>query len=132
MAIDLPWDEMETFMERMVEYAYGAVKNKKGKVGYMNFLMNITPDCDCLPWSDRPIVPDIGILASSDPVALDAASYDLVDQEKGFENSHLHKNHQHGGDKFQGVWDEVDGKVQIRYGEEVGLGTADYELIKLP
>ncbi len=132
MAIDLPWDEMETFMERMVEYAYGAVKNKKGKVGYINFLMNITPDCDCLPWSDRPIVPDIGILASSDPVALDAASYDLVNQENGFENSHLHKNHQHGGDKFQGVWDEVDGRVQIQYGEAVGLGNADYELIKLP
>ena len=44
---------------------------------------------------------------------------------------HFFRGNTHGGDKFRGVWDEVDGRVQIRYGEEVGLGTADYELIKL-
>jgi len=51
-------------MEKMTEYAYGAVKNKENKVVYLNFLMNITPDCDCVSWSDLPLVPDIGILAS--------------------------------------------------------------------
>jgi uncharacterized protein len=113
-AVDLDWDKMGIFMEKMVEYAYGAVKNKKDKVGYINFLMNVTPDCDCLPWSDRPIVPDIGILASKDPVALDSASYDLVNQQEGFKNSLLHGNCHAGEDKFKGVYDRVDGRVQIK------------------
>ncbi len=130
-AIDLDWNKMENFMENLVEYAYGAVKNKKDKVGYINFLMNITPDCDCLPWSDRPIVPDIGILASLDPVALDAASYDLINQQKGFKNSLLHIHHGEGEDKFTGVWNNVDGHVQIKYGEKIGLGSAEYKLINI-
>ena len=130
-AVDLDWDKMGVFMEKMVEYAYGAVKNKKDKVGYINFLMNVTPDCDCLPWSDRPIVPDIGILASKDPVALDAASYDLVNQQEGFKNSLLHRNCHAGEDKFKGVYDRVDGRVQIEYGEKICLGTADYDLVSI-
>lgn len=130
-AISLDWDKMGIFMEKMVEYAYGAVKNKRGKVGYINFLMNITPDCDCVPWSDRHLVPDIGILASKDPVALDAASYDLINQQEGFKNSFLHKNRGEGEDKFRGVYDHVDGRVQIEYGESVGLGTANYDLINI-
>jgi len=130
-AIELNYDLMPEFMERMVEYAYGAVKNKKRKVGYINFLMDITPDCDCEAFSDTSIVPDIGILASTDPVALDTASYDLVNQQIGLEGSLLEHQHHHGGDKFRGVWDAVDGRVQIRYAEEIGLGTPKYNLINL-
>ncbi len=64
-AIDIDWEtEIPDFMERMVEYAYGAVKTKQGKAGYINFLIRITPDCDCFPFSDTPIVPDIGFFAS--------------------------------------------------------------------
>ena len=129
--IQLNWNRMNEFIERMTEYALGAVQNKQGKVGYMNFLMNITPDCDCLPWSDSPIVPDIGILVSEDPVAIDAASYDLVNKQTGFENSMLHKHHKKGQDKFKGVWDKVDGHIQLKYGAEIGLGNIDYELIDI-
>jgi ferredoxin len=53
--------DLGEFMARMVEYAYGAVKNKRNRVGFFNILANITPDCDCVPWSDAPLVPDIGI-----------------------------------------------------------------------
>jgi uncharacterized Fe-S center protein len=130
-AIDLDWDKMEIFMEKMIEYAYGAVKNKKDGVFYLNFLMNITPDCDCDPWSDLPLVPDIGILASKDPVAVDNASYGLVNQQQGFERSMLVQNHEKGCDKFKGVWDRVDGRVQLRYGQEIGLGSQKYELINI-
>ncbi len=129
--IKLNWDNMNNFIEGMTEYALGAVKSKNGKVGYMNFLMNITPDCDCLPWSDSPIVPDIGILVSDDPVALDAASYDLVNKQKGFINSMLHHHHLEGEDKFKGVWNRVDGHVQLQYGQEIGLGNIEYELIDI-
>jgi uncharacterized Fe-S center protein len=108
--IKLDWDNMSEFIERMTEYALGAVKNKRGKVGYMNFLMNITPD---------------------DPVALDAASYDLVNHQMGFKNSHLHQNYLEGEDKFKGIWDMVDGHVQLRYGREIGLGNLKYDLIDI-
>lgn len=129
--IKLDWDSMPIFMERMMEYAYGAVKNKKGKVGYMNFLTDITPDCDCVPWSDVPLVPDIGILASNDPVALDTASYDLVNQQEGFKESMLHGNYDKESDKFKGVWNKVDGRIQLEYAGEIGLGSMDYELISI-
>jgi uncharacterized protein len=129
--IELDWSRIDEFIERMTEYAFGAVQGKKDKVGYINFLMNITPDCDCLPWSDSPIVPDIGILVSTDPVALDAASYDLVNHQKGFKNSLLHQNHREGEDKFKGVWNMVDGHLQLRYGREIGLGNLKYDLINI-
>jgi uncharacterized protein len=130
-AVRLDIENIEPFIEKMTEYAYGSIKNKKNKVGYINFLMNITPDCDCLPYSDAPIVPDIGILASKDPVALDTASYDLVNKQFGFKNSKLEKNFHEGDDKFMGVWKEIDGGIQLRYGEEIGLGTMFYDLVKI-
>ncbi len=104
------------FTEKMVEYAYAAVKNKPGKVIYFNFLLSIAPDCDCVPWSDTSIVPDIGILASDDPVAIDKASLDLINQG--------------GADKFKSMRKETLGEVQINYGAEIGLGNKDYELIE--
>ena len=116
-------------MERMVEYAYGVAHVKKGKIGYMNFLIRITPDCDCFPFSDTPIVPDIGILASKDPVAIDAASYDLVNRQTGFTDSLLTTHHLQGEDKFTGVHAQTDGYRQIRYAEEIGMGSSAYDLI---
>ena len=91
--VDIDWEaEAGPFLERMAEYALGAMKGKEGKVGFMNFLINITPDCDCVPWSDAPIVPDIGIVASTDPVAIDAASFDLVNRQMGLAGSLLETN----------------------------------------
>lgn len=129
-AIKIDWDKMPLFMERMAEYAYGAVENKKGKVGYINFLTDITPDCDCVPWSDAPLIPDVGILASNDPVALDHASYNLVNEQEGFKDSLLHNNYQEA-DKFKGVWKKVDGIIQLKYADKIGLGSMDYELMKI-
>lgn len=120
--------ELGVFNERIAEYAYAAVKKKKSKTGYLSFLMNITPDCDCVPFSDAPLVPDIGILASCDPVALDQASYDLVNKMSGHVGSHLKCNHEPGCDKFSGVWESTHGITQLVHGEEIGLGFREYEL----
>ena len=131
-AIDINWEtEIPVFMERMVEHAFGAVKGKAGKVAYMNFLIRITPDCDCFPFSDAPIVPDIGILASTDPVAIDAASFDLVNRQQGFTDSLLTAHHKPGEDKFSGVHIHTDGLRQIRYAEELGMGSSTYELVTI-
>ncbi len=131
-AVSIDWaTEIVPFNERMAEYALGAVIGKKGKVGYINFLMNITPDCDCVPWSDAPLVPDIGILASTDPVALDAACYTLVNGQQGFAHSHLQTNHAPGQDKFKGTWSYTAGEVQLSYAEHIGLGSTCYQLISI-
>ncbi|MGB9838343.1 DUF362 domain-containing protein [Methanothermobacter sp.] len=129
---DLNWEEdVLLFIERMMEYSLGAIKGKEDKVVYFNFLMNITPDCDCVAWSDYPVVPDIGILASKDPVAIDAASYDLVNEQAGFRNSMLENNFEKGQDKFRGVWSEVDSTYQLVYAEEIGLGSRRYHLVRV-
>lgn len=131
-AVQLDWaTQIEPFNERLAEYALGAVIEKQGHVGFFNFLMNITPDCDCVAWSDVPLVPDIGILASRDPVALDKACYDLVNRQTGFAHSHLSANHAPGENKFTGVWSRTRGEVQLSHAEAIGLGSRDYELVEI-
>ncbi|WP_188398927.1 DUF362 domain-containing protein [Sporomusa sp. GT1] len=128
----MDWEtDLTAFLERMTEYGYGFAKAHAGRIGYINVLLNITPDCDCVPWSDAPIVPDIGFLASTDPVAIDQASYDLVNKQFGFSDSLLACNFEAGADKFQALRSHIDGTIQMRYGEEIGMGSRDYELIIL-
>ncbi len=131
-AIQIQWNEtIPIFQKKMVEHAYGAVQKKKGRVLYLNFLTQISPACDCYGYSDTPIVNDIGILSSEDPVAIDQASVDLVNGEAGNRSSKLSKNWNPGEDKFRAVYPEVDWNIQLTYGEEIGLGTREYELIKI-
>jgi uncharacterized Fe-S center protein len=131
-AIEIQWNEsIPIFQKKMVEHAYGAVQNKKGKVLYLNFLTQISPACDCYGYSDAPIVNDIGILSSEDPVAIDQASVDLVNAEAGNKTSKLKKNWDPGEDKFRAVYPEVDWNIQLAYAEEIGMGTRKYELIKI-
>jgi uncharacterized Fe-S center protein len=118
-AIEIRWSEnLEKLQEKMVEYAAGAIKAVNGKVGYINFLVKITKDCDCLAKDDPRIVKDIGILASSDPVAIDRASVDLV-----LKNA--------GKDVFKDGYPETDWSVQLKYAVKSGLGSMDYELIAI-
>jgi len=131
-AIEPEWGtKMDEFVERMVEYAYGAAKGKEGKLGFINFVMDVSPLCDCIPWSDAPIVPDIGILASTDPVAIDQASLDLVNKSKAAAGSVLDEQYKEGQDKFEAANPDTKGYMQMTYAEELGLGTRDYELIEV-
>jgi len=126
-AIKVSWDEdSKNGQEKIVEYAFGAIKGKP--VGYINFLTDVTPLCDCPSASDAPIVPNIGILASNDPVAIDQASYDLINEAPSMKNSAVKGKE---GNKFKILYPEIDPEIQLRYGEEIGLGTRNYELIKI-
>ncbi len=131
-SIAIRWgDESVAEQKRLAEYAYAVLEGKRGRVFFFNFLMDITPLCDCVGWADLPIVPDIGILASSDPVAIDKASVDLVNQEAGIQGTALTQNLGKGEDKFRGLFPSVDWSIQLRHAEEIGLGTTDYQLIEL-
>jgi uncharacterized Fe-S center protein len=117
--------------ERMVEYAYGAIAPKRERAVFVNFLLQISPLCDCYPFADTPLVPDIGILASTDPVAIDQASVDLVNQQPGHPLSHHTALLGPGADKFRAAAPKVDWGIQLDYAEKIGLGKRAYELVKI-
>ncbi len=131
-AVNIQWNEAaDLVMKKMAEYALGAVANKQGKTLYLNFITQVSPACDCYGHCDAPIVNDIGICASTDPVALDQACADLVNNARGNEGSALQSGHEPGEDKFRGVWPEIPWEVQLEHAEKVGLGTRTYEMIRL-
>ena len=131
-SVEVRWNKaIPVFQKRMVEYAYGAVLRKKTKALYVNFLTQISPACDCWGFSEAPIVNDIGMLSSEDPVAIDQASVDLVNREQGNRVSKLPKHWEPGEDKFRALYPEIDWNVQLSYAEEIGLGTRSYDLIAI-
>jgi hypothetical protein len=131
-AMGLDWrTEIVPFMERLVEYALGAVTGKEGRTAYLNFVTNVTPECDCAAWSDAPIVPDIGFLASTDPIALDRACFDLVNAQTACEDCRLEHGHEAGADKFTALWKWTRSDITFSHGEAIGLGTPRYELIRI-
>lgn len=118
-AIEVPWESGgATIQEKMIEYTAAVMRNKKGKAGFLNFAIKITKECDCLSKDDPRIAPDLGILASVDPVSIDKASFDLV-------------NHSCGRDIFKELHPQRDGTKQLKYAQELGLGSMDYELIEV-
>lgn len=131
-SVKINWNQtVPVFLEKMMEYTSGVLKNKKEKVFFINFVTDISPKCDCMPYSEAPIVGNIGILASTDPVAIDQASADLVNQQNALPNSVLETNLKPGEDKFKGLYPYVDWEHQLDYAEKIGIGTREYKLIKL-
>jgi len=97
------------FIEKMAEYAYAAQKNKK--VVYINFIFNITQECDCVNKTQNTIAQDAGIMASINPVALNKASLEYLREKE--------KKKLFGGDKI------------FNYAQKIGLGNEQYELVKI-
>ncbi|MBN1782390.1 DUF362 domain-containing protein [bacterium] len=117
-AIRHDWQtEAPDLQKRMAEHALGVVLNKTHKTVYINFLTSVTKDCDCIGKNQTPVIEDIGILASDDPVAIDAASLDLI----------LEK----AGKPIEELAYPIDPWEQIRHGEKIGLGKRQYELKSL-
>jgi len=131
-AIQIQWNQsIPVFMEKMAEYTAAVLKNKAHKALYMTFVTDVSPECDCTPYSDRSIVPDLGILASTDPVAIDQAAADLVNGAQGNPVSALEKATAPGEDKFRALYPHVDWTHQLEYAEKIGLGTRQYNLVNV-
>jgi uncharacterized Fe-S center protein len=118
-ALTAKWSEtLANLQEKVVEYAYGTIEALDKKAGYINFLTNITKDCDCLAKDEPRIAQDIGILASDDPVSIDKASADLLN---GLDKK----------DMFRSQYPEIDWTVQLKYAASLGMGSIDYKLIEV-
>lgn len=129
-AIAINWSHDPSAMqEKIVEHVVGALDNKRDKSIFVSFLTNITPECDCWSFSDAPIVPDIGVLACRDIVAIDQAAYDMVTEAVGSVHSEG-EGLASGTDKFEAIHG-IDGQVAMSYAQELGLGSRTYEIRRI-
>ena len=80
--------------------------------------------------SDPPIVPDVGVLVSRDSVAVEQATYDLVNAQQGIPGSMVGESPP-GEDKFAKLYPGVDTNVMLEYGQRIGLGSRDYKLVEI-
>lgn len=130
-AIEILWNESaKGLQEKMAEYTYGILKQKEPRYAFINFVMDVSPDCDCAGWHDANIVPDVGILGGWDIVAIDQASSDLINKQIGLTNTALSSSFNPGEDKLKAIHPNIDWTLQIKYAEEIGLGTRNYELVR--
>jgi len=131
-AIEIQWStDIPRFLKKMVEYTKAILSNKKDKAFFVNFLTNISPACDCYGHNDMAICQDIGVLASWDPVAIDKASADLVNRMPLPMGHFLCGKKEAERDKFYALYPNVDWPFQLKYAEEIGLGTREYELVPI-
>lgn len=110
----------DSFLESMAEAAKTVVDYEKGNMVFINVMANLSVDCDCCAVAEDPCMKDIGILASTDPVALDQACIDLVYNSKDSGKDHLIER-----------IESRNGLLTIKTAEEIGVGTRKYELIKI-
>jgi uncharacterized Fe-S center protein len=120
-AVKCNWgEETEVMQKSVAEHAHGVLKGKLNKAAFFNFIISVTKDCDCFGTPNmHKIVDDIGIVASTDPVAVDKATVDLVETK--------------AGQKLTSLLDSnnLDTRPQIEHAERIGLGSAKYELIEV-
>ena len=109
----------ERLQKSMVEHALGVLKGKRDKCFFYNVLVDMTADCDCMGRVQRKILPDIGILAATDPVAIDAATLDLT------------RRYGDGKTLAEKSYGEIDALVQLRHAEKLGMGSMSYELVSV-
>lgn len=119
---------------KIAEYAYAVVHGKPQL--HVSFITDVSPNCDCWATNDKPIVSNIGMLASTDPVALDQACYDLVKAAAALPGSRVNPhgdNDLKGCDKFTHalLHPTTDGLFGLAHAEKIGLGTRQYTLVTI-
>ena len=119
---------------KIAEYTAAVVSGRP--TFHVSIVRDISPNCDCHGENDAPILPNIGMFASFDPVALDQACVDACQAETPIRNSqlgdHLHEEGwEHHHDHFMDSNPNVRWKETLEHGEKLGIGTREYELIKL-
>lgn len=110
----------DNFLRSMADSAKTITDFYKGKIVYINAMVNMSVDCDCCNVAEDPCMKDIGILASTDPVALDQACIDLV-----------YQSNDPGRDHMVERIESRNGLLTIESAEKQGMGTREYELIEL-
>lgn len=120
---DVLWDNIasqDEFLESMADAASSVIDYFKGNIAYINVMSNISVDCDCCKVAEDPCLPDIGMLSSLDPVALDKACLDLI-----------YNSNYNGKEHFIERVETRNGIHTIESAVKLNLGSTDYELINI-
>lgn len=110
----------DSFLESMADAALSIKDYYKENILFINIMKNMSVDCDCCAKAENPCMKDIGILSSTDPVALDQACIDLVYNSNDLGKDHLIER-----------IESRNGKYTIDCAEKLGVGSKDYELIEI-
>ena len=129
-AVQAAQDEAFDILNRkMSEYAWAVVKDRPGF--HVSLVLDVSPFCDCHPENDVPIVPDVGIFASFDPVALDTACADAVNGQPVLPDSLLARRGAEEKDHFHALHPDTNWRVGIEQAVKMGMGSAEYELVEI-
>jgi len=132
-AAQVVWDSSsELLCAKIAEYTKAILEGKPHF--HITFIMDVSPVCDCWGNNDMAIVPNIGIAASFDPVALDQACADLVTKASSPKGCLLNEEGHHpltGADKFRHIFPKVDWETGLTHAEQIGLGNRKYQLIEV-
>ena len=115
---------------KIAEYAKAVLD---GRPSYcINIVRDVSPNCDCHPENDVPIVPDVGMFASADPVALDLACAEAINRQPVLPNSAITDlKHEHDCDRFHAAHDNTHWQDLIEHGKKLGIGQDTYELVTI-
>ncbi len=134
-AISAAWDESNDILnKKMAEYCWAVLSDRPHF--HISLVIDVSPNCDCHAENDLPIIPDIGMFASFDPVALDMACADMANQAPVISSSYLaerlskHNNSQ-VQDHFCSTHPETNWQVCLEHAEKLGIGSKQYELIEI-
>lgn len=130
-AIESPGDEKNEILNcKIAEYALAVVKDRPHF--HVSLVVDVSPLCDCVASNDAPIVPNVGMFASFDPVALDQACADAVNRQQVCSHSALGEAATRGPDHFASLHPDTNWEVGLDHGVKIGLGVQDYCLIEVP
>ena len=131
-AVRIDWDETTTNLNcKIAEYTKAVVDGRH--CFHISLVIDVSPNCDCRPENDMAIVPNVGMFASFDPVALDMACVDAVNAQTPLRGSAADDAHAkaHVHDHFQRLHPDTNWRSCLEHGEKIGIGTREYELIKI-
>ena len=129
-AVQINWDESTTNLNyKIAEYTKAVVDGRP--CFHISLVIDVSPTCDCRPENDMAIVPNVGMFASFDPVALDMACVDAVNAQTPLRGSAADGGEGHAHDHFQRIHPDTDWRSCLEHGEKLGIGTREYELIKI-
>lgn len=131
-AVRIDWDESTTNLNcKIAEYTKAVVDGRP--CFHISLVIDVSPNCDCRPENDMVIVPNVGMFASFDPVALDMACVDAVNAQTPLRGSAADDAHAkaHVHDHFQRLHPDTNWRSCLEHGEKIGIGTREYELIKI-
>lgn len=129
-AVHIEAESIPVYQECVVEAAHTVLNKLRGKAFFINFLQSVTPQPDEYPYSDIPFVPDLGIIASDDPIAVDWATYQMIVQSPGIPGS-IAQNLEvlaKGQDKLKAITGQTP-EHMLAYAEEMALGSRKIQLL---